>query len=97
MELGFEWKLLGVGMRQVEPTHAQEFRSQIRVGKTVKGRVVKLDECKAIVEIGNGVRSVCALTSPTIRSDRPARGSICTESSLRAMLKSGIQARPWCA
>ncbi len=91
LEMDIQRQLLKVGMSQLEQAGADAFPSQVRVGATVTGRVVELDDYKAIVEIANGVRGVCALTSERTHGKGPARAFNWGGSLLRSMLRSALK------
>lgn len=95
LEIDAARRRLKVGMKQLEPTELDLFLSQVDVGETVTGRVVKTQGGYAVVEIGNGVRGVCSTkeSSNTGRKNVPL-GQTSDLSSLKSMLESAWRGGP---
>lgn len=88
LEFDYARKRLKLGMKQLEPTEAEVFLSHVAVGELVTGRVVKTEGAQAIVEIGDGVRGVCAVKSRrNLRKSAPL-GQTSDLSSLKSMLET---------
>lgn len=81
-------KRLKIGMKQLEPTEAEEFLSEVEVGQSVTGRVVTADGANAVIEVAPGVRGICPLKSGGAPSKGPALGQTSDLSSLKTMLES---------
>ena len=88
LEMDTGRRRLKVGMKQLEPTEMEVFLSQVEVGETVTGRVVRVEGKQAIVEIGNGVQGICSLKAGNIHRKGPALGQTSDLSSLKTMLES---------
>ena len=88
LEIDVDRRRLKVGMKQLEPTEMDMFLSQVEVGETVTGRVVKVEGKQAIVEIGNGVRGICTLKAGNTHRKGPALGQTSDLSSLKTMLET---------
>ena len=88
LEMDIDRRRLKVGMKQLEPTETEVFLSQVEVGETVTGRVVKVEGKQAIVEIGDGVRGICSLKAGNTHRKGPALGQTSDLSSLKTMLES---------
>jgi small subunit ribosomal protein S1 len=54
-----ETKRLKLGLKQLEPTAADQFAEQSAVGDRVSGRILDVRGNKVIVELGEGVEGVC--------------------------------------
>ena len=81
-------KRLKVGMKQLEPTEAEVFLSEVEVGQSVTGRVVAADGANAVIEVAPGVRGICPLRSDGAQHKGPALGQTSDLSSLKTMLES---------
>ncbi len=94
LEIDSDRRRLKVGMKQLEPTELDLFLSQVEVGETVTGRVVKAQADYAVVEIGSGIRGRCSTkTSDTGKKSIPL-GQTSDLSSLKSMLESAWQGGP---
>jgi len=85
LELDREKRRIRLGMKQLEPTSADEYIAEHQEGETVTGRVVEVKQEKAKVELGEGVFAVCR-----IQMDAPAerKSSGSSASSTKADLSS---------
>lgn len=81
-------KRLKVGMKQLEPTEAEVFLSEVEVGQSVTGRVVAADGANAVIEVAPGVRGICPLRSDGTPHKGPSLGQTSDLSSLKTMLES---------
>ncbi|MEZ5401112.1 MAG: 30S ribosomal protein S1 [Bryobacteraceae bacterium] len=54
-------KRFRLGMKQLEPTSADEYIAEHKVGDTVTGRIVEASGSSARVELADGVRAICRL------------------------------------
>src|SRR5215470_15141342 len=64
-----ESKRLRLGLKQLEPTAADQFAQQVQIGDRVSGRVVDVRGTQVTVELGEGVEGVCVV------EDIPAGGT----------------------
>src|SRR5215831_5874492 len=64
-----ENKRLRLGLKQLEPTAADQFAQQVQIGDRVSGRVVDVRGTQVTVELGEGVEGVCVV------EDIPAGGT----------------------
>jgi small subunit ribosomal protein S1 len=56
-------KRIKLGMKQLEPDSSDEYISGHQVGDEVMGRVVRIENGRAQVELGEGVIGICSLSS----------------------------------
>src|SRR5262249_56872249 len=56
-----ETKRLRLGLKQLEPTAADQFPQQVHVRDPVSGRVTDVRRNQVIVELGEGVAGVCTI------------------------------------
>lgn len=90
LEMDREKRRIRLGMKQLEPTSADEYISEHHAGETVTGRVVEVKQEKAKVELGEGVFAVCRIQID-IPSERKSSGSGAAKvdlSSMSAMLNA---------
>ena len=88
LELDREKRRLKLGMKQLEPDSQDDFLTSCEVGDTVTGRVVRVKQAQAVVELGEGVRGICPIEE-SLASAAPASGSVgASVSSLGAMLQA---------
>ena len=80
---------LRLGMKQLEPTSADEYIAGHQVGETITGRVAEVGNGRIKVELGEGVHAVCRLerdnNSPQPVAATASRAGI---SELTAMLSA---------
>jgi small subunit ribosomal protein S1 len=89
LELDREKHRIRLGMKQLEPTSADEFISEHQPGETVTGRVVEVKQEKAKVELGEGVFATCRISVDISKESGAAAGSPKADlSSLTAMLNA---------
>ena len=95
MEIDTQRKRMKLGMKQLEPTELENFMAQVEVGETVTGRVVEAQEDGAIVELGTGIRAVCATSREGAGAKKgSALGQTSDLSSLKTMLESAWKGGP---
>ncbi|MEZ5351295.1 MAG: S1 RNA-binding domain-containing protein [Bryobacteraceae bacterium] len=68
LEVDHERKRFRLGMKQLEPTSADEYIAEHKVGDSVTGRIVDVSGSTARVELAEGVRATCRI----IRKQAPA-------------------------
>lgn len=86
LEVDREKRRIRLGMKQLQPTTADEYIAEHKVGDIVTGRVVEVHKQEASVELGEGLLAPCALPreqKKTQDSSGPASADV---SSLSAML-----------
>ena len=71
-----ETKRLRLGLKQLEPTAADQFAQQVQVGDRVSGRVVDVRGNQVIVELGEGVEGVCL-----VEDTRPGESGVASVGS----------------
>ncbi len=89
LELDQERRRIKLGIKQLEPTTADEYIGEHRAGETVTGRIVESTHGQAKVELGDGVYADCRL--PAQSEDEPAAtqpAPAADLSSLTAMLSA---------
>ena len=77
-----------LGMKQLEPTSADEYIAGHQAGEVVTGRVVDVSQGRAKIELGEGVHAMCRLgsePSPAKPAQQDARADL---SQLTAMLSA---------
>jgi small subunit ribosomal protein S1 len=88
LELDRDKRRIRLGMKQLEPTSADEYISEHQPGETVTGRVVEVKQEKVKVELGEGVFATCRIEVEASES-RKAGGSAKVDlSSMSAMLNA---------
>ncbi len=76
-----------LGMKQLEPTTADEYIAEHKVGEVVAGRLVSVDGQLAKVELGEGVHAACRLPRPIAEpASAPSQPGGADVSVLSAML-----------
>ena len=77
---------LKLGMRQLEPTEQDLYLDTVKEGETVSGRILKVKGDWIEVELGEGVKGVCAVSGPSSSGGGAGSGGSGDVSSLSAML-----------
>jgi small subunit ribosomal protein S1 len=85
-----EARRLKLGLKQLEPTAADQFSEQVRVGDRVSGRVLDVRGNKVTVELGEGVQAVCMIEEKVRETESPVSGGSLAEQ-LAAAWKGGIK------
>ncbi len=87
LELDRDRRRIRLGMKQLEPTSADEYIAEHQAGETVSGRIVDASPTKAKIELGEGVYATCRLEQSKSESgSAKAVSSGADISSLGAML-----------
>jgi small subunit ribosomal protein S1 len=87
LEIDRERRRIRLGIKQLQPTSADEYIAEHKVGDVVSGRVVDTAKGSARVELGEGLVAPCALPKEQKTKDQPEAGSARTDvSALSAML-----------
>ena len=61
LEVDHERRRIKLGIKQLEPTSADEYIAEHRVGESVTGRIVEASKGRAKVELGEGVFAECRM------------------------------------
>jgi small subunit ribosomal protein S1 len=78
-----------LGMKQLEPTSADEYIAGHQLGEVVTGRVMDVSNGRARIELGEGVTAMCRFGSePTSAKAAPQDASRADLSQLTAMLSA---------
>jgi small subunit ribosomal protein S1 len=89
LELDRERRRIKLSIKQLEPTTADEYVNEHKVGETVSGRIVEASGGRARVELGEGVFGECRMpeepAAPAASSTAPSAPDL---SSLTAMLSA---------
>jgi small subunit ribosomal protein S1 len=83
-----ETKRLKLGLKQLEPTAADQFAQHAGVGDRVSGRVVDVRGNQVLVELGEGVQGVCLIEEPAPGAPTAVSGGSLAEQ-LAAVWKGG--------
>jgi small subunit ribosomal protein S1 len=86
LEIDRERRRIRLGMKQLQPTSADEYIAEHKVGDIVTGRVIKAGKTSAEVELGEGVKASCALPKESGKPSEQAGPASTDVSSLSAML-----------
>lgn len=87
LELDKERRRIRLGMKQLEPTSADEYIKEHQVGETVTGRVVDVSGTRVKVELGEGVFAICRIKEESGKAASKAAASSSVDlSSMTAML-----------
>jgi small subunit ribosomal protein S1 len=88
IELDKERRRIRLGMKHLEPTKADHYIAEHRVGDTVSGRVVEVQGTRAKVELGEGVVAACSLKPKEDNAAASQSERSSDVSALGAMLAS---------
>jgi small subunit ribosomal protein S1 len=91
LDLDKEKRQLRLSIKQLIPTSLDEFLAEHKVGDTITGRIAKVEDGIAQVELGEGIRCFCKLPSETTATPEPARSEPAGKVDLSAfssMLKT---------
>jgi small subunit ribosomal protein S1 len=93
LELDSEKRRLKLGIKQMVPTSIDEYVAEHQAGDVVSGRVVDVSGSTAQVELGEGIRAVCRLSSASTNEPPPGAKSADGGKPDLASLTSMLQAR----
>jgi small subunit ribosomal protein S1 len=97
LEVDRERRRIKLGMKQLEPTTADEYVAEHQVGESVTGRIVEASQGRAKVELGEGVFAECRIRAEA-DSGSPAPAAAKTDlGSLTAMLSAKWKQGPTAA
>ena len=90
LEMDREKRRIRLGMKQLEPTSADEYIAEHQPGETVTGRVVEVKQEKVKVELGEGVFAICRVQvdAPAERKSSGGGSDKADLSSMSAMLNA---------
>ncbi len=88
LELDRERRRIKLGIKQLEPTTADEYVNEHAVGETVTGRIVEASNGRARVELGEGVFAECRLPEESKAPATSGAAPAADLSSLTAMLSA---------
>jgi len=88
IELDKERRRIRLGMKQLEPTKADHYIAEHKIGDKVSGRVVEVQGSRAKVELGEGVVAACSLTVKEEKAAASEDKKASDVSQLGAMLAS---------
>ncbi|HOL71971.1 MAG TPA: 30S ribosomal protein S1 [Bryobacteraceae bacterium] len=86
LEFDREKRRIRLGMKQLQPTTADEYIAEHKAGDIVTGRVVAVGKKHAEVELGEGLKALCTLPKETGEPREQAAPASVDVSSLSAML-----------
>ena len=87
LEVDRERRRIKLGIKQLEPTTADEYIAEHQVGESVTGRIVEASKGRAKVELGEGVFAECRMREEAGNGSKP----------VRARRAGRRQSRPWFA
>jgi len=90
LEVDHDKRRIRLGVKQLQPTTADEYIAEHRVGDTVTGRIVEIDRGSAKVEVADGVFGACHLTS---KQQAGVEAAADTERSDLASMTARLAAR----
>jgi small subunit ribosomal protein S1 len=90
LEVDRERRRIKLGIKQLEPTTADEYIAEHQVGESVTGRIVEASQGRAKVELGDGVFAQCQLRQEAGNESSAAEPSAAKAdlTSLTAMLSA---------
>jgi small subunit ribosomal protein S1 len=89
LEVDRERRRIKLGIKQLEPTTADEYIAEHQVGESVTGRIVDTRNGRAKVELGEGVFAECAMPEASqAESPAPESSAKADITSLTAMLSA---------
>ncbi|MBI4873893.1 MAG: 30S ribosomal protein S1 [Acidobacteria bacterium] len=88
LEVDVPKRRIRLGMKQLQPTSADEYIAEHNVGDTVTGRVVEAGPKSAKVELGEGVMGYCRLAEKSSQPGEASAEPKADLSSLTAMLSA---------
>jgi len=90
LEVDRERRRIKLGIKQLEPTSADEYIAEHQVGESVTGRIVEAFQGRAKVELGDGVFAECRLREEA-KDNGQAQSAVAAKAdlgSLTAMLSA---------
>jgi small subunit ribosomal protein S1 len=90
LEIDREKRRVRLGMKQLEPTKADQYIAEHKAGETVTGRVAEVHGDRAKVELGEGVVATCS-----IKQKREAAGGGSSEKAADVSALSAMLEKRW--
>jgi len=89
LEIDKAKRRIRLGMKQLEPTSADEYIAEHQLGDMVTGRLVDVRGAKAKVELGDGVFAVCRMLAEPEKKEEASEGASRPDlNTLTAMLSA---------
>lgn len=88
LEVDKQKRRIRLGMKQLQPTSADEYIAEHKVGDTVTGRVVDSGPKSVKVELGEGVLALCRIPETAAKAAAEAEQPKADLSSMTAMLSA---------
>jgi small subunit ribosomal protein S1 len=89
LEVDRERRRIKLGIKQLEPTTADEYMAEHQVGESVTGRIVEAAKGRAKVELGEGVFAECSVREESANGSDAAEPAAKSDlASLTAMLSA---------
>ena len=86
LEIDREKRRLRLGMKQLEPTKADQYIAEHTAGETVTGRITEVHGDRAKVELGEGVIATCSVKQKQDAASGSTEKTAADVASLSAML-----------
>jgi small subunit ribosomal protein S1 len=87
LELDSAKRRLKLGIKQLVPTSIEEYIAERQEGSVVSGRVMEVSGGQARVELGEGIHSMCRITTAALAAEKTPVESKADLTSLTSMLK----------
>jgi small subunit ribosomal protein S1 len=98
LEVDRERRRIKLGMKQLEPTTADEYIAEHQLGESVTGRIVETSKGRAKIELGDGVFAECRLREEISNgTNAPEPAAKADLGSLTAMLSAKWKQGPTAA
>ena len=88
IEIDKERRRIKLGIKQLQPTTADEYIVEHAAGETVTGRIVEIEQGQAKVELGDGVFGQCRIAMEASEQKAEEAPAAADLSSLTAMLSA---------
>jgi small subunit ribosomal protein S1 len=92
LEVDVEKRRLKLGIKQMAPTSIDEYLEEHKPGDIVSGRVVDVRDGAAVVELGEGIRTQCAITK---RANAQGAGNASPAAATDLQSLSSMLAARW--
>ncbi|HEX6805116.1 MAG TPA: S1 RNA-binding domain-containing protein [Terriglobales bacterium] len=92
LEVDVEKRRLKLGIKQMAPTSIDEYLEEHKPGDIVSGRVVDVRDGAAVVELGEGIRTPCAITK---RANAQGAGNASAAAATDLQSLSSMLAARW--
>ena len=93
LAIDLEKRQIKLSMKQLIPTSIDEYIAEHKAGDVVSGRVVEQSPNFTIVELGEGIRANCRMTSIPVPTEKRASPSTATPAPDLSALSSMLKAR----